>query len=494
MTRRLGLPALAAGLLIFGFATAADADTVHKKDGRKVDGEVIEENDSEVVVQTKFGPVTIPKSDVLKIEKGKTPVQQFRDKWDDVDRKDALALLDLADWCKENRLSRESRKCLREVVKLEPDNETARRSLGFQRVDGEWKTKKEIDAAAKKEKAAARAAARNSSSAGKSGRSGSRTSGADPMDAVGDVSSDVKDLLAPISENEELDLATRTELEDFFGQDFSVASSTHFSMRCQMPLADVHKNLALAERLFVTCNKLFGREPKAALWQSPFTMFHVKQKGTYIDLIDWVDKNIKGLDAETKKFFKEGGGGMQISDIPLTAREERELPYERAMSHWIGDTYMRWASGFGAPSWLSEGFGAYVAIMEFGANQLTCSTNTKYANRVEVADKNSDGAYQLICFDIIDGALEEPHPFLELSQKSLNQLDYADLAKAWSVIEFLMKEHQTEFVKFVQTHRMVQGNSEAALRQAFGWTCEELDEKWAEYVRGTYSREPASSK
>lgn len=489
MMHRLGIPALAAGTLLIGLVGLTLADTVHRKDGRKVDGEIIEESDAEIVVQTKFGPVTIPKSEVLKVSKGATPIEQFRDRWDEIDKGDALALLDLSDWCKENRLSRESRKVLREVIKVEPENELARRGLGYEKVDGEWKTRSEIAAAEKKAKAEARRNNSKSTSKG-SGGSGSKRSGSDPLANVGDVSSIVRELLAPIKENESEDLATKAELEDFFGQDFNVASSTHFSLRCQMPMPDVHSHLTLAERIFVTCNKLFGREPAQQLWNGKFTMFHVKQEGTFIDLIDWVDKNLKGLDAETKKFFKDNPNGMQISGLPLAARKESELPFERGMAHWLGDTYMTWISGSAAPNWLQEGFGAYVAIMEFGANEMSCSTNTKYANRVEMADKTSDGAYKLICYDIIDGALEEPHPFLEMTQKSLNQLDFADLAKSWSIIDFLMHEHPKEFVKFVQSHRMYGGNSEETLRKVFDWSCEDLDKNWAEYVKGNYSRTP----
>ncbi|MFG0319656.1 MAG: hypothetical protein ACF8XB_20455, partial [Planctomycetota bacterium JB042] len=397
-------------------------------------------------------------------------------------------LLDLADWCTENRLSREARKVLREVIKVEPDNETARRGLGYQLVDGEWKTRSEIAAAERKAKAASRrSGGAAASKSGGSGRSPSSTRTA--ADNIGDISSVVQGLVAVIAENEDSDLETKGVLEDFFGQDFNVASSTHFSLRCQMPMPDIHSHLTMAERLFVSCNKLFGREPAQAIWNQPFMMFHVKQEGTFIDLIDWVDKNIQGLDAETKKFFKDNPGGMQLGSVPLAARKESELPFERGMAHWIGDTYMRWAAG-ACPPWLQEGFGAYVAIMEFGANELTCSTNTKYANRVEVADKTSDGAYKLICFDIIDGALEEPHPFVDTCKKSLNQLDYADLAKSWSVIDFLMAEHPEEFVKFVRAHRTFGGDSEQALRQTFDWTCEELDDNWAAYVKGNYSRDP----
>src|SRR5690606_11270482 len=129
-------------------------------------------------------------------------------------------------------------------------------------------------------------------------------------------------------------------------------SSTHFSMRCQMPMTEIHSHLSLAERLFVSCNKLFAREPAERLWPDRYLLFHVKQEGTFIDLIDWVDKNITGLDAEDKKFFKDNPGGMSLGSVPLAARKESELPFERGMAHWIGDTYMRWVSGGATPAWL----------------------------------------------------------------------------------------------------------------------------------------------
>lgn len=475
-----------ASLVLVLLAGSAAADTVWRRDGRKVEGDIIEQNDEHVVVQTKFGVVTIPRSEVLRIEEGLTRAQQFRERWKEVDRSDLVALEDLAAWCRENGLSREARKVYREILKIEPDHEEARRVLGYVRVDGEWKTKRELQAERRKREAGSRKGSKSERSSGR------RSDSEAPATDSEAIAAAVRKAVSVVQDNAEQDAKTAQELEDFFGQAFSVATSAHFSLRCQMPMPDVMKHVELAERLFAQCNELFGRELDAPLWRRPFWMFHVRQKGTYNDLIDWIDDNVRGLDANERKFFKEGGGGMKMPDVPLAAEVEGQTPFERSVSHWIGDTYMFWYTGGRAPAWLYEGFGAYVSFVEFGTNQVTCQTNTKYANRVEVADKSSDTAYQLICFDVIDGALDEPHPFVELCRKKLNQLDYADLAKSWSILDFLSKEHREDFARFCAAHRTTGGDSEAALRNVFGWSCEELDERWADYVRENYSRKPPS--
>jgi hypothetical protein len=52
--------------------------------------------------------------------------------------------LELAGWCREKKLRKEERKHLEAVVLLDPDHVEARRLLGFQKVDGVWKTRDEV--------------------------------------------------------------------------------------------------------------------------------------------------------------------------------------------------------------------------------------------------------------------------------------------------------------------------------------------------------------
>ncbi len=497
MLRRPGTFGIVSGfLLVVALVPDLVADTVVKKDGRRIDGQIIAETDDQVTVQTKFGPVDIKRSEIVKIEKGKTPAQEFKDLWEAVDRNDSRALIELAEWCDENRLNRESRKVYREVLNVDEDNEAAREELGYVRVDDKWVTKRDLaetDRKQKEEERKRQAKERAAASGSGAKKKTSRSDANDPMAGIGDVSGDVAPFLEPIKTNQAADETVAQELEDFFGARFSVATSEHFSLRCQLPMAEVLKHIELAERLYVQCNKLFALDPAFRHWQGTFLMFHVKQKGTYVDLIDWMDKNkVTDWDAEDKRFFKDGGG-MIVPNKPLAAREEGETPYERAVAHWVGQAYIVWRSAGVAPPWLSEGFAAYTSVTEFGANSVYCSTNTKYANDIEVADKNSDGAYQLVCFDIIDGALDDAHPFAELVSKSLNQLDFADLAKSWSLVDFLMREHNEKFRTFIADLRKYQGSSEETLRQVFGWTGEDIDKHWKEYVLANYSRTPEAN-
>jgi hypothetical protein len=49
----------------------------------------------------------------------------------------------LADWCRENYLSAQRETHLRRILELDPDHKRARAALGYSRIDGQWKTRKE---------------------------------------------------------------------------------------------------------------------------------------------------------------------------------------------------------------------------------------------------------------------------------------------------------------------------------------------------------------
>ena len=308
----------------------------------------------------------------------------------------------------------------------------------------------------------------------------------DPFAELGDVEADIAPFLDVIPDNADTDEETGTSLEDFFGQRFSVSTSEHFSIRAQLPKDDVNRHLALAERIFVKNNKLFGLAVDQRLWKDSYMIFHVKQQTTFMDLIDWIDSEVVELSAEDKRFAKEGGG-LNLAGLPLSAQYERNTPLERAMAHWVGENWMYYYSRGAANDWLQEGFAMHTSISEFGTNDLYCTTNTKYANNVEIADKSSDAAYQLVCFDIIDGALEHPYTYVSITEKTNNQLDFADLAKSWSLVDFFIREHLEQFKAYIQQlprHKAEQD----AMTAAFGWTPEELEERWKEYVLNTYDR------
>jgi hypothetical protein len=155
------------------------ADEVHLKSGGKLEGRVRKEADR-VIVETLSGEFTVKLDDIASINEAHTSkIEEYYEK-----RKAAKAakdFLDLAVWAKENRAAKflapnieEAAKLARDLkdaaavvdlaspyrgilgadlkavweraVALDPENETARRELGFRRYAGKWLTEEEWQA------------------------------------------------------------------------------------------------------------------------------------------------------------------------------------------------------------------------------------------------------------------------------------------------------------------------------------------------------------
>jgi len=61
------------------------------------------------------------------------------------DAKDATQLFQLAQWADTNNLKTDSKRLLRQVIKLDTDHAEARALLGYEKYEGKWLTKREID-------------------------------------------------------------------------------------------------------------------------------------------------------------------------------------------------------------------------------------------------------------------------------------------------------------------------------------------------------------
>jgi hypothetical protein len=471
------------------------ADTVVKKDGTKVEGKIIANDESGVTIETPLGELKIAKADIRAIETGKTSAELFKDKWEEVDRADADALLDLARWCDENKLSREAKKVYREIIdKVDPEHEAARRALGFVKVGDEWKTKAEVDAekkaaaeAEKKEKAAKAKA--DKAKADKNKKPAGKSKGPAPDNGL-EFPDEIDGFVKAGEDRAEEDGKVKVELEGYFGQKFSAASSRSFQLAVQMPPEEADFHVRVAEKCLYDANMMFDMPESTVAWGGRFMIFHVLQKGTFVDLVDWLDKNVAEIKPETKKFFKDGGGLVTgTSKGPLCAHYETNVPLKNAIPQWIGNIYISGYSRGGAREWLQQGFGMYLAIHEFGVSLMTFVTEKKYENAVELADKNSDSAYKLICHDIIAGRFETKHPWNEIRVKNLNALDYVDLAKCWSMVDFLMTEKREEFKEFLKICGTVE-DEEEAMRKALGMDGHALDQAWEQFVLANYDKVP----
>ncbi len=123
-------------------AAAAAADVVTMKDGRKFEGTVLEQTAEKVVIKTKFGVNELKAADVASVEIKSTPEEEFKQRREAA-AGDAKALFDLYVWATSSGLKNQAKIALRDVIKVDPNHEEARRLLGYVRFEDRWVTEKE---------------------------------------------------------------------------------------------------------------------------------------------------------------------------------------------------------------------------------------------------------------------------------------------------------------------------------------------------------------
>ena len=147
--RSLTLAAALAAML----AAPAWADVVTLNDGSKREGKVLREDAEELVLEVTQGrlkaEITFKRSEVKGVEKGPTAAEKTLA---EVEKRkaalkdtDAAGWLDFAQWL--DRLtgfSQDARAAYEKVIRIDPENEAARRKLGYQRVGGQWLTEADI--------------------------------------------------------------------------------------------------------------------------------------------------------------------------------------------------------------------------------------------------------------------------------------------------------------------------------------------------------------
>lgn len=119
------------------WAGIANADIFHMTWGATIEGVLLEEREDAYRVRTPVGVIDLEKEDVVKIEKKRSPWDEYKK------RKKAMpntaqAHYDLALWCEERGLPSKRVKHLKIVIDLDPDHAAARDALGYEKKDGAW--------------------------------------------------------------------------------------------------------------------------------------------------------------------------------------------------------------------------------------------------------------------------------------------------------------------------------------------------------------------
>jgi serine/threonine protein kinase len=111
---------------------AAQADAVVCKDGRRIEGAILEDDETHVKVRARFGAVTIARNEILRVEKGKGSAAEFRTAYvAAAGRKDDLQRL--ATLARDRKLAPQLELAALAVVALDPSDERCRADAGLPR-------------------------------------------------------------------------------------------------------------------------------------------------------------------------------------------------------------------------------------------------------------------------------------------------------------------------------------------------------------------------
>jgi hypothetical protein len=114
------------------------ADDVYLRGGGQITGEIVEQTEDAVSVDIGGGSLTVKMSSVERIDKGTSPMQEYKARAAEIPAGDAEAWRELARWATGNALSSQVSDAYSHVVAILPDDEEANRALGRVRLDGRW--------------------------------------------------------------------------------------------------------------------------------------------------------------------------------------------------------------------------------------------------------------------------------------------------------------------------------------------------------------------
>jgi hypothetical protein len=131
-----GTPFLGAALLTV--AAQAGADQIVMRTGGRIDGVVVEQTATAVVIETGPGRVTLPMSRVAQVVKGHSALDSWRERSASLHAGDVQGWAALARWAGDAGLSTQSADAWYRVLASDPRNVEANRAVGHVQVDGAW--------------------------------------------------------------------------------------------------------------------------------------------------------------------------------------------------------------------------------------------------------------------------------------------------------------------------------------------------------------------
>jgi hypothetical protein len=119
-------------------AAQARADDIHLRNGRVLRGQIVTQDAHGTVIQVGPGQITLPASQIERIETGLSPLQTFNERASRLAPEDIEDWVSLALWAQERGLLTQTRQAWGRVLQIRPDHPLANAGLGRVRHNGQW--------------------------------------------------------------------------------------------------------------------------------------------------------------------------------------------------------------------------------------------------------------------------------------------------------------------------------------------------------------------
>ena len=124
-----------AGVMLPG---AARSDEVFLKSGGRVSGRVVSRTATTVEVDVGAGRIAVPASSVVRIEEGRSALQDYEERAGRIPAADADAWVALGEWASAQGLSSQAREAYHRALAASPNDARANAGLGNVEVNGRW--------------------------------------------------------------------------------------------------------------------------------------------------------------------------------------------------------------------------------------------------------------------------------------------------------------------------------------------------------------------
>jgi hypothetical protein len=269
-------------------------------------------------------------------------------------------------------------------------------------------------------------------------------------------------------------------------EDLWVISSKHYRLFAQLPPAQASELVDLCEQTYVWFLKKMELAPDVDLFGGrKGHLWIFKNRET---LHTWIDnyRNDYSIDARMEPLIRSSGAFLADAALYALHVEEPSSPIRNQLvNHSARMALAVFSRGVNraTSSWLGQGFGVFAEEQILGNGLIVHSTLAKYSGDGGRANKEftTKDAPDRCKGNVREGSDE---PIVNLDKIELNMLSGDHIAKAYTLITWLMRDKPAEFRQFLRARNTAETMD--AAQKAFGWTTDEIDKAWREMVKSEF--------